>query len=219
MTNFLKYYFRRLSKRWWLIVVLIPKLLPQALELYTFYFPEDTETPVNVTNLIDKYAQDFPWILLLTFILANILITFDLWKKLEQMKEESVSTGLNDDYEAIADWVRVISPTKYDGFMKKLKIAYKHYTKQNSVNNIICTHFSVYRLIDEIIKDCYKEKTIQRSTNTTQLTDAFIDNYKEFNRLNDEIGKNNPIDTDIFSANKMIRNTNDNLRSIFPYYS
>lgn len=219
MVSFLKYYVSNLVKKWQALIVFVPKVISGAFEIFSISLPKHNEILIFLANLEALYQHYFLWILLLYFIIVNFWITFDLWKKNNLMEGESIPTGLNDDYEVIADFVREVTPANYNSFIVKLKRAYKFYIKQNSVKNIICTHFSVYHSIDVIIKDCHKQRTIPRSTNTTSLIDAFNKNYKEINRLNDEIGKNKSINPDTLSVYSLIQETNNNLQSLFPYYT
>lgn len=215
--EFLRFYINNLWKNFWILFISLPYLVPQAVKLLRDWGVAEFY-PAKVESVFNDNKKYLIWLMPISFIFANVKISFDLWKKNMDLSTDSVATGLNDDYDALADWVRIISPTKYDSFMKKLKLAYKQYTKQSSVNRIISTHFSVYSLINKIIKDCYRERFIQRSTSTTQLTDGFIDKYNEFDRLNSEIGKSNPISIDLNDINKLIHDTNNNLGSIFSYH-
>lgn len=218
MLNFLKHYFVNLFKQWWFIVVLISGAPPKILEVYSSYFPNDTETPARLLLSVEQYSRYFPLILVLAFIIANISIAYGLWKENISLKLTPIPTGLGDDYEMILDLVKLISPQKYDLMLGKLQIAFKHFTKQN-LKNIICSHFGVYYAINSILEDCYRNRTIQRSIEVTPLIESFTNNYEEFSKLNDAVGRNDQIVVDTILVNKQILDITDNLRSIFSYYS
>lgn len=220
--KFLKYYFSKVIKGWWIIIVIfIPSLEQKILELDSFYFKSlHSKYIENVFNLLNPW---WVWIAVALFWIIHLIIIYKLWDK--GVCAEIIAAQYDNIPESYATILREVErfiPDKSDQIKKSLTCGYKCLTEpsKRDIKTAISTHFNAYKNIKDFLIDYFNsgETNFQITVEISQIRLKFESNLSQLEGHNNVVGQNNNLSIGEHDAYKLIDDINSSLNSLFAYF-
>lgn len=218
--KFLKYYFSKIIKRWWVIITFILFFIPEFLNFLSFYVR--TEYISGIEKIFNRLSPWWKWVILfLTLWFAHTRVIYKLWKKIiSKPIPTEPSSDVPEKYDRIIRKVEKIIPEKAKEFKENLSEGYKCLVSSDDIKTAISEHFDAYKIIKDFFDEHFRSRSVdvKISKEVLEFKNCFEENFSGLKDYNDKIGRNEDVPIYTHKIRELTDNINDNLSSIFSYF-
>ncbi|MDO8659821.1 MAG: hypothetical protein Q7K54_04465 [Candidatus Parcubacteria bacterium] len=215
MLNFLKYYFSKILRTWWSVLLALPLVPALAKKCIDFYLGEKFSNYLSpLVGLFYKYHFQ-SWVLFFAFWWLHVWLIYKLYNSTFAIYD----VGLSEKCSNILNHINRLFPEKSSKVMAALKLADKNYLSSENFKLIIFTNFSAHKIIYDIIDKIYNTKDVRLeiSQQSSEIKSRYDNNFRELQEYNRLIGCNDTIDKNVHEIRKLVEDINDSLNSLFGY--
>lgn len=219
--EFLEYYFLKIIKNWWIIIIFIPDFIQKILGLDSLYF--SSRHSKEIEDVLNWLSPWWIWVALIAFWFIHLRIIYKLWK---EDTSSPTPTGQYDSipesYTNIIRRLEKLMPENPERVRENFARGYKCLTEPDSrdIKTAISIHFNAYKIIRDFLIAYFTEMSVnvQISIKISQIRTKFEDNLSKLEEYNNEIGQNNNLQIGEYEVRQLIENINNNLNSLFAHF-
>lgn len=219
MFRFIKFYFSKVLKRWWLIIFVIPTIPKYLSEISLFFLgPEHSQNIENTLSLLKPFKSWLIWFVILVYLCLDMKIIYELWKEKEN-KSPLQDDKLPEKYVNIANKLDILFPSRSINIREKFSSGYRCLTEINhrDINTAICIHFGAYKEIQDFLIVFLRSGNVEITVKMSEIRSKFESNFFQLEEYNNTIGQNKNQMINEHDVQKLIGDINDNLNSLFAH--